>query len=391
MANMVTNEPYIPLAKREVLERCLSVLAPEQQDQFQRFAGIASAWFHHRFYAIGESLQFDFLQQTDGFATALDGLAKTANFTTVSQQDLDVALAEESTFQLGLEVCFDDFEEVVFYRRGSSQRTASVSYWFGLRRKDITFTNLNHVLLYVRFKPASAFDDPEELSFTPGSSMLKLFENVPQADLEMLFPNTRIRMRMIDKLFIGVPAFISGLIVLTTKIGGTLLLLGGLLSFWVGMSDKEVVLDQAALLALATGLGALGAYLWKQYSNFANRKIRFMKALAENLYFKTLANESGVLSYLIDRAEESETKEVLLAYVCLLQSSVGLDETDLKVAVETLVDSDLEFSFDVNDALSKLAALGIAQKREERWVVQPIDHAMQIMDEAWDKLFEYSR
>jgi hypothetical protein len=29
---------------------------------------------------------------------------------------------------------------------------------------------------------------------------------VPRADLEMLFPNARVRMRLIDKLLIGVPA-----------------------------------------------------------------------------------------------------------------------------------------------------------------------------------------
>jgi hypothetical protein len=34
-------------------------------------------------------------------------------------------------------------------------------------------------------------------------SLIKLFHNVPKADLEMLFPNSRVRMKTIDKLIIG--------------------------------------------------------------------------------------------------------------------------------------------------------------------------------------------
>jgi hypothetical protein len=29
----------------------------------------------------------------------------------------------------------------------------------------------------------------------PGATMLKLFRNIPKADLEMLFPNTQLKMR----------------------------------------------------------------------------------------------------------------------------------------------------------------------------------------------------
>ena len=101
-------------------------------------------------------------------------------------------------------------------------------------------------------------------------------------------------MRMLDRLLIGVPALVSGGIVFTTKLGATLLLMGSLLGFWLGVSSKPVQLDKAALLALVAGLGALGGYCWKQFSNFRNRKLKYTQALTENLYFKLLDNNAGV-------------------------------------------------------------------------------------------------
>ena len=46
----------------------------------------------------------------------------------------------------------------------------------------------------------------------------------------MLFPNTLVSMRLIDKLLIGVLAVVGGGIVLTTKLGSSLLL-------WAQLSD----------------------------------------------------------------------------------------------------------------------------------------------------------
>ena len=41
----------------------------------------------------------------------------------------------------------------------------------------------------------------------------------------MLFPNSEVRMKTIDKLIIGVPAAVSGVVVIVTKLGATLILL----------------------------------------------------------------------------------------------------------------------------------------------------------------------
>ena len=57
------------------------------------------------------------------------------------------------------------------------------------------------------------------VGFEPNSTIVKLFQNVPKADLEMLFPNSEVKMRPIDKLIISSSALIGGAVVLVTKLG----------------------------------------------------------------------------------------------------------------------------------------------------------------------------
>src|SRR5262249_49988961 len=144
------------------------------------------------------------------------------------------------------------------------------------------------------------------LPVEPGSIIIKLFQNVPKDDLEMIFPNVKLRMRPLDLLLIGVPALISGIVVIVTKLALVLGPLFALLAFWFGVTHTEPPIEQAKLVALGAGLFAVGGYILRQFSNFKNRKILFMKALSENLYFRNLDNDAGVFHHLLDAAEEAE-------------------------------------------------------------------------------------
>jgi hypothetical protein len=199
--------------------------------------------------------------------------------------------------------------------------------------------------------------------------MLKLFQNVPAADIEMLFPNTRVGMRLMDKLLIGVPALVSGGVVMTTKVGTTLILLGSLIGFWIGLKSEPVHLDKATSLALLAGLGTLGGYLWKQFSKFRNRKLRYTQALTENLYFKLLDNNAGVIYRILDEAEESEIKESLLAYYFLLMHPGQVSPDTIDRAIENWFREQWQcrLNFEITDALEKLQRLGLARKGDEGW------------------------
>jgi hypothetical protein len=303
----------------------------------------------------------------------LGGLLDRANYEKVTERDLQRALGAASLFQVRLYVDMDDFEEVLLYTRGASRREETLREFFGLWRRRVQFINYDRVLLYIRFR--QDIDSDSALGdCRGGSTMLKLFQNVPAADLEMLFPNIRVGMRWLDRLLIGVPALVSGGLVFTTKAGATLLLLGSLLGFWLGLSTRPVELDKAALLALGAGLGALAGYCWKQFSNFRNRKLKYTQALTENLYFKLLDNNAGVLFRLLDDAEESECKECLLAYYFLLANNEPQTSVEVDGAIEQwLADKwHCRIDFEIDDALAKLARLGLALESAGRWRAAPL-------------------
>lgn len=371
---------YIPFTVEEVTALCAGQFTGADRAEFAQFSRLLDAWYHHQFLSRTRTLVKMFEEGDQAFAETLNTAVQAANFAAITRADLDAALSEASVFELRVAVDFEDFEEIVFYRRGPSQQTAQVKRWFGLRAETIEFTSYELVLVYLRFR---ADRIPRGLEH---AALLKLFKNVPKADLEMLFPNSQVRLRTLDKLLIGVPALFSGVAVVTTKIGGTLLLVGALLGFWLGLGDEPVTLDQSALVALLSGAGALGGYLWKQYSNFKNRKIRFMKTLTESLYFKTVADNEGVISYLMDQAEASEAKEALLAFTAL-QTLGPASAQEVARWVEQLLDRDLRF--DVDDALDKLSCLGLlkAPGDDGGYEILSLAQSFAVVDKRWDDLF----
>ena len=327
------------------------------------------------------------------FIREMTTLLNAANFEKITPDDLAAALKETSLFKIRLSVDFNDFEEVLFFRRGESTRQETLVTWGGWRRRPITFTNYERVVVYIKFKPQAYFDERRrrDLPYKPGATLIKLFRNVPKADLEMLFPNSEVRMQTIDKLIIGVPAAVSGAVILVTKLGASLVLLASLLAFWGGLRETPVEVNQQHLVALGLGLGTLAGFLFKQISKFKNRKIRFMKALAENLYFKNLDNNAGVFHHLIDTAEEEEFKEAILAYIFLAAAPRGLTRPALDQAVEDWLASgwDCRIDFEVDDALDKLARWGLLHREGERLQVLPPADAKAQLDRIWDTYFEY--
>lgn len=328
------------------------------------------------------------------FLTELHGLLRAANFDELTEEEVNAAFERESLLDIRLHVDFDDFEEFAFFRRSEDRRTVSRRIWYGLRTREVEITNLDRVVVYVRFKDREHFDAAgrKQLNFEPGSTILKLFQNVPRGDLEMLFPNVEVRMRTVDKMLIGLPALVSGVVVLATKLVASIGVLLVLVGFWLGIHDEEVDIDQSQLLALGAGLGSLGAYLFKQVSKFKNRKIRFMKALADNLYFKNLDNDAGVFHNLLDAAEEEETKETLLGYHFLLTAGRPLSAPELDRELEEWFAGrwQCRVDFDVADAVDKLERFGLVERHDDRYAAVTLTEAKRRLDVTWDHAFPWN-
>jgi hypothetical protein len=406
---------FIPYSRNDIVRLLLNEqqLSGSDRDKLKTICDLLMHVYHFEFHQSLETLKDCYApvnpdadtQVTFSSSTAelkekenrlfevLNDLLDKANFEKITDDDIARAMVEESLFNIKLTVDFDDFEQILFFRRGESLHQETLVSMFGLRKKTIDFINYDRVVVVVKFKPQSYFDQKArgQLYFQPGSTIIKYFRNIPRCDLEMLFPNTEVRMKLIDKLIIGVPAAVGGVIMLATKLGTTLLLSGALITFWLGMRDDPVELNQANLLALAVGFGTLGGFLWKQFSNFKNRKIRFMKTLADNLYFKNLDNNMGVFHRLIDTAEEEECKEAMLAYYFLLIADKPLTETEIDQTIENWFATSFSISldFEIEDALHKLLKLGLITLASDRYQAIPLDKAMKVLDHAWDNYFTY--
>lgn len=421
MQQSVNKDRFIPLRKNDLLSVCVNEnrLAEDDKAAFMSLCKLMVSTLHFEYHQTLEVLKDSYapfdpndytlsvddistnaavhsqheshLHQRKVFADAFAKVLNAANFEQITKQDLQDALQEESLFKVRLAVEFNDFEEIVFYRRGEYQKTETVTTFFGFKKQEVTFTNYDKVAVYIKFKDAQYFEQNERstANFAPSSTIIKLFQNVPKADLEMLFPNSEVRMRVLDKLIIGGSAVVGGTIMLVTKLGASLLLIGALLSYWVGYSDEEVSIGTKELLALGLGAGVLGGFIFKEWSKFKNRKLKFMKALADNLYFKNLDNNVGVFHHLIDAAEEEECKESILAYYCLLTSEQALTKIELDDKIEQWFAAKFDFhiNFDIEDALAKLTRFGIIQCDNEHYRAVPIADAKNVLDGKWDALF----
>jgi hypothetical protein len=309
---------------------------------------------------------------SEGLGPLLEKLLQRANYEKLTASAVEQMLANASLFDVKVHVDFNDFEEVLLYYRGATPTRETIKRWFGLQKLPVEFRLLERVVVFIRFK-ADIEVDSTLGGYRPGSTMLKLFQNVPDADTEMVFPNTQVMMRSLDKWMIGVPALITGGLTVSTKLGAMLVLLGSMLGFWLGFSSEPVHIGRAELLILLAGIVTLLLYFWKQFSSFRKRKFRYREALTRNLYFKLLDNNAGVLLRLLDEAEDADCKESLLAYSFLVQAGEPLTPEALDIRIEEWLATDWQcrVDFDIRDALGKLRGLGLVLEEAGQWT---IDH-----------------
>ena len=425
-------ERFIPFRKHDVSTLCEQLLKHDLTC-FRTFSTLLVNRIHYQYHEQLERLKDSYnhfdpnkdtrdllpssevarKQSQKAFASEFAKLLNAANFEKVTDEDLEAALNEESLFKVRLAVSFDDFEDVVFFRRGESVKTETVRTFFGLRKKQVSFTNYDKVAVYITFKDEAYFKEKGQtpVTFKPGSTIVKLFQNVPKADLEMLFPNSEVKMRPLDKLIISASAAIGGTVVLVTKLGASLLLMASFLAFWLGFKDDEVELTKQSLITFGIGMGVFGSFVFKEWTKFKNRKIRFMKALSDNLYFKNLDNNAGVFHTLIDAAEEEDCKEALLAYTFLLKCSeafsensaaFGTSRSEKEIAaggmtlatLDSVIESyfseelDCALDFDVTDAINKLVDMELVEQDGDVFVAQPLNDAVKTLDDYWDNIYQ---
>ena len=173
MPDKLNRNRFIPFRKADVVDMCVneSKLYRDDIKAFKDLCQILEAIFHFEFHGHLEKLKacyapFNPDADTRGvqkysaaekkklqkqLVSEMTAVLTAANFEKITAQNLKQALTEESLFQIRLEVNFEDFEDVIFFRRGESVKEETLVKYFGLWKKSFQFTNYDRVAIYIKF------------------------------------------------------------------------------------------------------------------------------------------------------------------------------------------------------------------------------------------------
>jgi hypothetical protein len=262
-----------------------------------------------------------------------------ANYTELNQQQIEYALQKTSPYGLEIHIDFEAFADVSLFYRGKSNSSSQIRDWktLYLKKKSISMIQYQRLFLLLRYKDSAK---------KPGLH-LKLFKDILRPDLEMLFPESSIRMKGLDKIKLGI-----------TGGGGTA---GGL---FATIGKVSAAVSPWTIVIAVAGFAML---IWRQVSKIFIQKTRYMATLAQNLYFHNMDNNAGALTLLIDLARQEEIKEVILAYALINSQSIKNQEELDNACEQWFLDNfNTQIDFDVSDAVEKLRQFNLLSDKPGR-------------------------
>lgn len=324
-------------------------------------------------------------------------LLERANYRRIAPDDVEVILTRESHYGLDLHVDFTTFEEVMIYYRGAStmQRQRRTLRKF-MRKEEFDLPIYQRIFLLFKLKPFEVrvreVMHEQHVSLKEARKIvtkmramlppevredniyLKLFKNIPRTDLEMVFPNTVVRFRLMDKLKLG-----------ATSVGG--------LGVGVASAAGKLALVFSNPIAAAGAIASIGAVGVRQFMSFLNQKQRYMVIMAQNLYFHSLADNRGVMVTLADRAAEEDVKEEMLLYTVLVKERArrsDLPAIDAAIEQYLATEFGINVDFDLEDALERLVEDGIVTEGADGYLhTLPPREAAAHLDAKWDLFLDH--
>jgi len=403
-------ERFIPISLERLIADLVSsdLLPRSQQLEFSQFCRTYTTLFHawrHRELEQLKQLYRPFNPDRDtlilgmsekdqplfDFKTRLYEVLDQANYERLSEHTLDEALNKISPHGVKVSVDFDEFVDVALYYRGSAIHTELHRDWKRLQFKKKPVDVLIYRRLFVLLQPKNRQQWIEHLIKNKKLShrkaekkadealkalgvdgdhevvYLKMFKDIPRADLEMLFPNTRVQIRLFDKIKLAV---LGG--------GGTA---GGVMAT---ASKLSAAIDpMSALMAIGSLLGVL----WRQIVKIFSQRAKYSAILTRNLYFYSLDTNMGALSYLADMAETEECKEAVLAYFFLLAAG-SCDRESLDQKIESYINKQyaLPMDFEIDDGLAKLQQANLLITKDGGFQAQPLSSALQNLKQQWNQI-----
>lgn len=297
-------------------------------------------------------------------------LLERGNFKRLAERQINAAVGNRSHWGLHLTVDFELFDRLEVYYRGDTTGTRyRRRLRTGFRLEELQVPIYQRLVVIFRLRPGRRFSrilDTRDV-------YLKLFKEIPKPDLDMLLPETKVKMTLFDRLRVALPT-LSGLGIAIYKI------------VWATTVALGMSLGFLLLIGGTLGYGVRSLY------GYLNTKQKYQLSLTQSLYYQNIDNNAGVIHRLLDEAEEQENREVMLAYFFLWREapSEGWTASQLDCRVERFLHehAELAVDFEIADALDKLRRFGLAECRGERWTAPGIEPALRALADYWTALPE---
>jgi hypothetical protein len=406
-----TRDRFIPFTREQITKMLLDEgkLNNDEVSKFEQFCLLLKSIYHFEFHTKLERLKASYrifspeinlapneLENSNTSKIEADLTNKLhqtlidGNFEKVSQEDLNAAMEKEGIFPVSCKIDFDSFDYYEIYYQGSSTAKEEIKTWNPFKKKEVEFNLYDRIVFFFKVKNEEFFHANKKNNEPgiPGKIYIKYFRNIPESDLEMIFPNPRPEMKFIHKMQIFLPLLAGfGVLIQKTIIGpfynaGTNPLEGGF---------SLLTKPSYPMIAL---LIVLGGYVLRTFLGYKNVVQSFLGEIAKSLYFKDKGNNQGVFTMLIDSAEEEECKEAMMAYYFLLNSNKKMSEETLDNAIEEWMEEKhkVKIDFEVDDAIKKLEEKDLLSRDKKGILtVVSLDEALNYLDYIWDNYFDYNK
>ncbi|MEM9029896.1 MAG: TMEM143 family protein [Pseudomonadota bacterium] len=326
----------------------------------------------------------------------MEHLLEQANFVRIDPKDVAKILEGQTHYGLDFELDLDAFEELVIcYRGASTKKDQKRTLRKFFRKTEFEVPVFQRLFVLFKIKPddVRVSEIMKERGVTEKKATkivkklrsrlppavradniyMKMFRDIPRADIEMIFPNTRVKFRMLDKVKLGITGA------------------GGIGAGALGAAGKIAVAASNPIPA-AMAIAGLGGVAFRQVMSAFNQHQKYMVVMAQNLYFHSLADNRGVLILLADRAAEEDVKEEILLYSVLAKEQVYREDLDaVDRGIEQFLHSTfgINVDFDLDDALGRLLADGIVSEGVDGLMYAlPPAAAAQHIDAMWDRFLD---
>ena len=388
---------YIPVAKSKIKDRLFSTWQMEEskKESLSNVFHMFEAIWHHDFHSEMEEMKEQYApmdpdsneeinysnENAVKFIQTFEETMVNGNWEPITDEEIEQALEAEDVLPISLDVRFDEYKNQRYYKLGQHIEQREIQTFYGLKKEVKDVRIFEKVITVLEFHDEDWFLSNNKKRFYPGQEghgmHLRLFKDVPHLDMEVIFSNTSPSMRTLEKIKIFAP-LVAGIVSLGMKYGP--LLFGG----ETGSTS----------LSLVGGLlSGLGAYVLKTYTSYQKTREKFRNIVAKDMYFKGLANNSSVLSVVVDMAEEQEVKEAILAYSVLVMNQPNtFTEDTLDQYIESwLMNSfGVDIDFEVDDALAKLDRMRLLSANESGLLsVKNIQDTLLLLDDYWDNLYDF--